>query len=82
MLVNATYSDEWQGNEDLTAANHMAIEALKQPEQKKGKWISPSQNPEFANKDFFNDCSVCGFTTMDKTDFCPHCGAEMEEQDG
>lgn len=30
MLVNATYSDEWQGNEDLTTANHMAIEALKQ----------------------------------------------------
>lgn len=30
MLVNATYSDEWQGNEDLTTANHMAIEALKE----------------------------------------------------
>ena len=32
MLVNATYSDEWQGNENLTTANHMAIEALEQLE--------------------------------------------------
>lgn len=30
LLVNATYSDEWQGNEDLTTAHHMAIKALEQ----------------------------------------------------
>ena len=29
LLVNATFSDEWQGNEDLTTAYRMAIEALK-----------------------------------------------------
>lgn len=29
LLVNATYSDEWQGNEQLAEANLMAIEALK-----------------------------------------------------
>ena len=28
LLVNATYSDEWQGNEQLTKANLMAIKAL------------------------------------------------------
>ena len=28
LLVNATYSEEWQGNEQLTKAQHMAIEAL------------------------------------------------------
>ena len=28
LLVNATYSDEWQGNEQLTKANLMAIESL------------------------------------------------------
>ena len=32
MLVNATYSDEWQGNEKLTTAHLMAIEALKEAE--------------------------------------------------
>ena len=30
LLVNATYSEEWQGNEKLTKAQHMAIEALDQ----------------------------------------------------
>lgn len=30
LLVNATYSDEWQGNEDLTTAHNMAIKALEQ----------------------------------------------------
>lgn len=30
LLVNATYSDEFQGNEDLTTALHMAIKALEQ----------------------------------------------------
>lgn len=30
LLVNATYSDEWQGNDDLQTAHNMAIEALKQ----------------------------------------------------
>ena len=28
MLVNATYSEEWQGNERLTEAQNMAISAL------------------------------------------------------
>ena len=35
LLVNATYSEEWQGNEKLTKAQHMAIEAL----QQEPKWI-------------------------------------------
>lgn len=30
LLANATYSEEWQGNEDLQTAHNMAIEALKQ----------------------------------------------------
>lgn len=30
LLINATYSDEWQGNEDLTTAHNMAIKALEQ----------------------------------------------------
>ena len=31
LLVNATFSDEWQGNEDLTTAYNMAIKALSEP---------------------------------------------------
>lgn len=30
LLVNATYSEEWQGNEQLAKAQHMAIDALEQ----------------------------------------------------
>lgn len=47
-------------------------------EQKKGKWITPSRNPDFVNKDFFCDCSVCGFTTSNEQKECPNCGAYME----
>jgi hypothetical protein len=33
LLVNATYSGEWQGNEDLTTALIMAIKALEQQDK-------------------------------------------------
>lgn len=72
MLVNATYSDEWQGNEDLTTANHMAIEALKQPERKKGKWIEKGV--------YIFECSNCGDHVKEPLNYCPNCGAEMEEE--
>ncbi len=39
LLVNATYSDEWQGNEDLTTAHNMAIKALEQ----EPRWIPVSE---------------------------------------
>ena len=35
LLVNATYSDEWQGNTDLQTALHLAIAALE-----RDRWIS------------------------------------------
>ena len=45
-IVNATYSDEWQGNEDLTTAHNKAIKALEQEpcedcvsRQTVNKWI-------------------------------------------
>jgi hypothetical protein len=52
LLVNATYSDEWQGNEDLTTANDMAIKALEFAE-----WVAEemfSDDWEF-NKDSFEE---------------------------
>lgn len=33
MLVNATYSDEWQGNEKLQEAQNMSIEALEKQDK-------------------------------------------------
>lgn len=38
LLVNAIYSNEGQGNEDLTTARNMAIKAPEK-ETKTGQWI-------------------------------------------
>ena len=38
LLVNAIYSDEEQGNEDLTTVHNMAIKAPEK-ETKTGRWI-------------------------------------------
>lgn len=47
------------------------------PLRPQGEWINPSENPEFSNREFFYDCSICGNTQMDETNFCPNCGADM-----
>lgn len=53
-----------------------AIEALKQPKQKKGKWVKQTELSE-------SICSNC--KKAPKTQFgclpnyCPNCGAKMEE---
>lgn len=51
----------------------MAIEALKQPERKKGKWIDARNYcGEFL-------CSNCHETNINNSyKYCPNCGAEME----
>lgn len=63
---------------DYEAAVELAIEALKQPEWKKGKWI---KNEFYENA---LQCSNC-HAYLDKEDwsrhyfyFCYHCGAFME----
>lgn len=52
--------------------------ARKDFERPTGEWINPSKSPEIANKDFFSDCSNCGYTQMDETNYCPNCGAKMK----
>jgi hypothetical protein len=41
LLVNATYSDEWQGNNDLQTAMHLAISALE-----RDRWVSVEEPPK------------------------------------
>ena len=43
-------------------------------------WKCPTANPTISNRDFFSDCSNCGITKMDETDYCPACGARMDEE--
>ncbi len=66
---------------DQIEALEMAIEALEQPERKKGKWI---EQPDFYG--FFETipvCSECGCTTKyrEKYKCCPNCGAKMEGEE-
>lgn len=71
-----------KGNTELLNESlDMAIEALRQPERKTGKWLPDNNN--YYEERFI--CSVCGRsykvdTCMGKPmwDFCP-CGADMRE---
>ena len=59
-------------------AKEMAIEALKQPERKKGYWIGRPIAGYTTVR-----CSVCTelfFENQGKWNFCPNCGAEMEKE--
>lgn len=42
-----------------------------------GKWIDDSNGIEGA----WNYCSVCGEQAIDLYDFCPNCGARMDEHE-
>jgi len=81
---------------DQVDALEMAIEALEQPERKKGRWIHEKIN-SYTSRIY---CSECGNAApsrcvsddyygvhmhgeINKTKFCPNCGADMRgEQDG
>ena len=56
-------------------AIRLAIKALE--ERPQGEWINPTKNTDFCNRNLFSDCSICGHTQMDETNFCPNCGADM-----
>lgn len=70
---------------DYDEAIKMAIDALKQPERKKGKWIRHSIGHE--NTPWGFDCSACGKwfvigeDTAEQYNFCPNCGAEMKGEE-
>ena len=60
-------------------AKEMAIEALKQPEQKKGYWIGRPIAGYTTVR-----CSVCTelfFENKGRWNFCPNCGADMREEE-
>lgn len=65
--------------EEYLEAERLAIEALKQPEQKKGKWINCGIiYAGTAGYTIFR-CSECNEPNYRRSRFCPNCGAEMEE---
>lgn len=54
----------------------MAVNALKQPERKKGKWVIEPDRTVM-------HCNVCGWAfeyyagLEEEWNYCPHCGADM-----
>lgn len=91
MLVNATYSDEWQGNEDLTTAIHMAIESLQEEPRPTGHWVDDGEMLWCSNcgngwDAYFechevqlNDNGMVGWA-MSYPAYCKYCGAKMERE--
>lgn len=82
---------EWEAPLDYQIAFDLAIEALKQPAQReKGKWII-KDNPgtgwyrvtcSECGEDVTSVIPMIGFFPNAKAlwDFCPDCGAEMEDE--
>ena len=90
-LVNAEYADKWQGDEELTLALHMAVEALSSAEPKRGRWNRRS-DMDYADQNkvthIHGQCSECGLIHdfidghTAQYNYCPQCGAKMDGQDG
>lgn len=78
ILVNATYSEEWQGNEKLTTAHLMAIEALK-VDRPRGEWIV---HDIVCREEIClpYECPNCGFRYSRRFNFCSNCGSDNRER--
>ena len=62
-------------NEQTHEAVFMAIKALKAEPVRHGHWdIIYTDNIPYAYR-----CSLCGTTRIDNGNYCPHCGAKMDE---
>ena len=71
-LVNAEFADKYQGDQDLTTAMHMAIDALESGPARRGRWIDArEQCGSYV-------CSKCDYQSIAQYNFCPHCGAKMD----
>ena len=71
--------DEYRGFESFEPrmpALALAIEALKEPEREKGKWLW------IGNNCFCGECHRPVYGIIGDYKYCPYCGAEMEEEDG
>lgn len=48
-----------------------------EPKRIRGKWIDTRENTEWYAREY--ECSECGGTMLGESNFCPNCGAKMEE---
>ena len=83
-LINADYL---RSTYSITHAHFDSIESIRQWIDKvptvdaepvrHGRWIDKSGGIEGA----WNHCSVCGERAIDLYDYCPNCGAKMDEEE-
>lgn len=52
------------------------VESIKVEPVRRGQWLEGTRTVRVYA------CSVCGWEMDDKTDYCPHCGANMYELEG
>ena len=82
-FLKAGYPDSCY--KELREAVDMAVEALKEPERKKGKWIL-CENPIYSSFRISDAdpylCTVCNMKNHRQTKYCSNCGARMVEEDG
>lgn len=71
--------------DSLIVAVRKAFEALDRlsPAEPKGKWIEEDLHSNWSDWTLYF-CSECGrqFKDLEERNYCPNCGARMEESDG
>lgn len=45
----------------------------------RARWITPPKNRDYAHMIDYYECPLCGFIEDYLVNFCPNCGAVMEE---
>lgn len=72
---------DWGIFEECTEAYYIAIQALQEPERKKGQWIQSYPDIEPNPMYMYSICSVCGGEQSIRYDlpFCPWCGSKNGE---
>lgn len=69
-LVNAEFADKYQGDQDLTTAMHMAIDALKSGPVR-SHWAKTVLKNRW-------ECESCHEQCNYHSRYCPACGAKMD----
>lgn len=77
LAIRILRGDVLGANEQTHEAVFMAIRALKD-EPKHGRWIEVSDGLGYIGEPC-ESCSVCGMQTDYPSNYCPHCGAKMDE---
>ena len=60
--------------------NYMEVLEKQMQEPKTGRWRRISIDKYTTHAQYWYECDKCGEHNLGNTDFCPNCGAEMENE--